>query len=54
MKGCVQWNRVYGLKDFGFQGESNKEPIDQWANLNPFELPGLLNRLEAKWMSTLP
>ena len=20
MKGCVQWNRVYGLKDFGFQG----------------------------------
>ena len=34
MKVCVQWNPVYGWKDFSLQWVSNQGPLDQRPALN--------------------
>ena len=39
---CMQWDLVYGWKDFRLKRCSNPGPLDQKVNVSPTELPGLL------------
>ena len=46
LKGCVQWNPVYGWKDFRLNWDLNPGLLDQKESALPTELLGLLKYYE--------
>ena len=44
MKGCVQWNPIYGGKDFDSSGAGTQDHYINRPALNPLSYRGFINR----------